>query len=180
MPGCTSQERGSPRTQASASSPEVTNPSEIFLSGSEENFSGVAIAATLEGMRPLLVETQALVTPQAYGTPQRSATGFDLRRLNMLLAVLEARCGVSFASTEVYLNVAEFDAGVFGAEAAARHYFGVSAADLSAVQAARLAAILPDPKGRSASQPSRFVRNRAASILDGAATIRADGRADCF
>ncbi len=81
---------------------------------------------------------------------------------------------------EVYLNVAEFDAGVFGVEAAARHYFGVPAADLSAVQAARLAAILPDPKGRSASRPSDFVRRRAAGILDGAATIRADGRAACF
>ena len=81
---------------------------------------------------------------------------------------------------EVYLNVAEFDRGVFGVEAAARHYFGVSAADLTAVQAARLAAILPDPKGRSASEPSQFVRRRAAAILDGAETIRADGRADCF
>jgi monofunctional biosynthetic peptidoglycan transglycosylase len=81
---------------------------------------------------------------------------------------------------EVYLNVAEFDRGVFGVEAASRHYFGVSAADLTPMQAARLAAVLPDPKGRSASEPSRFVRNRAASIADGAATIRADGRAACF
>jgi monofunctional biosynthetic peptidoglycan transglycosylase len=81
---------------------------------------------------------------------------------------------------EVYLNVAEFDRGVFGVEAAARHHFGVSAAELTAVQAARLAAVLPDPKGRSASDPSRFVRNRAAAILDGAETIRADGRAACF
>ena len=81
---------------------------------------------------------------------------------------------------EVYLNVAEFDEGVFGVEAAARHYFGVSAAQLTPVQAARLAAILPDPKGRSASNPSQSVRNRAASILDGAETIRVDGRADCF
>jgi monofunctional biosynthetic peptidoglycan transglycosylase len=81
---------------------------------------------------------------------------------------------------EVYLNVAEFDEGVFGIEAAARHYFGVPARDLTALQAARLAAILPDPKGRSASQPSRFVRNRTASIMDGAATIRVDGRAECF
>jgi monofunctional biosynthetic peptidoglycan transglycosylase len=81
---------------------------------------------------------------------------------------------------EVYLNVAEFDTGVFGVEAAARHYFGVSAAELTAVQAARLAAILPDPKGRSASDPSQFVRRRAASIMDGAETIRADGRAACF
>lgn len=81
---------------------------------------------------------------------------------------------------EVYLNVAEFDEGVFGIEAAAVHYFDVTAADLTSVQAARLAAILPNPKNRSASQPSRSVRNRAASILDGAATIAADGRADCF
>jgi len=81
---------------------------------------------------------------------------------------------------EVYLNVAEFDEGVFGIEAAAVHYFGVNASDLSNVQAARLAAILPNPKNRSASQPSNAVRNRAASILDGAATIAADGRAECF
>lgn len=81
---------------------------------------------------------------------------------------------------EVYLNIAEFDAGVFGVEAAARHYFGVSAADLSAAQAARLAAILPDPKGRSASEPSDFVQRRARSIADGAATIARDGRAACF
>jgi monofunctional biosynthetic peptidoglycan transglycosylase len=81
---------------------------------------------------------------------------------------------------EVYLNVAEFDRGVFGVEAAARHYFGVSAADLTPTQAARLAAILPDPKGRSASEPSQFVRRRAQSILSGAETIRGDGRAGCF
>lgn len=81
---------------------------------------------------------------------------------------------------EVYLNVAEFDEGVFGVEAAARHYFGVSAADLSPVQAARLAAVLPDPKGRSASRPSDALRRRAARILDGAATIARDGRAACF
>ena len=81
---------------------------------------------------------------------------------------------------EVYLNVAEFDEGVFGVEAAAVHYFGVSAANLSAVQAARLAAILPSPKTRSASQPTSFVQRRASSIADGAATIQADGRASCF
>jgi monofunctional biosynthetic peptidoglycan transglycosylase len=80
----------------------------------------------------------------------------------------------------VYLNVAEFDEGVFGVEAAAQHFFGVSAADLSAVQAARLAAVLPDPKGRDAGKPSRSVRNRAASIADGAETIRVDGRSGCF
>lgn len=81
---------------------------------------------------------------------------------------------------EVYLNIAEFDEGVFGVEAASVHYFGVRAADLSATQAARLAAILPNPKNRSASQPSSYVRSRAASIRDGAATIGADGRSDCF
>ncbi|MEO1139491.1 MAG: monofunctional biosynthetic peptidoglycan transglycosylase [Pseudomonadota bacterium] len=81
---------------------------------------------------------------------------------------------------EVYLNVAEFDEGVFGVEAAARHYFGVGPEELSDTQAARLAAILPNPKERSASKPSDFVRKRAAQILDGAATIRRDGRAACF
>ncbi|MEO1639516.1 MAG: monofunctional biosynthetic peptidoglycan transglycosylase [Pseudomonadota bacterium] len=81
---------------------------------------------------------------------------------------------------ELYLNIAEFDEGVFGVQAAARHYFGVDAADLSRTQAARLAAILPAPKNRSASNPSTFTRNRAASILSGADTIAADGRADCF
>jgi monofunctional biosynthetic peptidoglycan transglycosylase len=81
---------------------------------------------------------------------------------------------------EVYLNVAEFDAGVFGVEAAAQHYFGVSAADLSDRQAALLAAVLPDPKGRSASNPSPQVERRAARIADGAATIAVDGRAECF
>ncbi len=81
---------------------------------------------------------------------------------------------------EIYLNVAEFDEGVFGVQAAARHYFGVDAADLTPTQAARLAAILPSPKNRSASNPSSFTRDRAASILSGAATIAADGRAACF
>ena len=81
---------------------------------------------------------------------------------------------------ELYLNVVEFDEGVFGVQAAARHYFGVDAADLTRTQAARLAAILPAPKSRSASNPSTFTRNRAAAILSGADTIAADGRADCF
>lgn len=81
---------------------------------------------------------------------------------------------------EVYLNIAEFDEGVFGVEAAAQHHFGIPASDLSARQAALLAAVLPDPKARSASQPSDFVRRRAAAIMDGAATIAADGRAACF
>ncbi|MEM6940844.1 MAG: monofunctional biosynthetic peptidoglycan transglycosylase [Pseudomonadota bacterium] len=81
---------------------------------------------------------------------------------------------------EVYLNVAEFDEGVFGVEAAARHHFNVSARDLSETQAARLAAILPAPKTRSAANPSSFVRQRTRAIRSGAATIRADGRAACF
>lgn len=81
---------------------------------------------------------------------------------------------------EVYLNVAEMDEGVFGVAAAAQHYFGVAPARLSATQAARLAATLPAPKSRSASNPSPRLRRRAAQIADGAATIRADGRAACF
>lgn len=81
---------------------------------------------------------------------------------------------------EVYLNVAEFDEGVFGVEAAARHYFGVGPENLSAVQAARLAAVLPNPKGRSASKPTSSLRKRSRQILDGAGTIRVDGRAACF
>lgn len=81
---------------------------------------------------------------------------------------------------EVYLNVAEFDTAVFGVEAAAQHHFGVSASALSARQAARLAAVLPDPKGRSATSPTPFLERRAASIMDGAETIRRDGRAACF
>ena len=81
---------------------------------------------------------------------------------------------------EVYLNVAEFDEGVFGAEAAALHYFGVPAADLTASQAARLAAVLPNPQGRSASNPSAAVAARATAIAAGAATIAVDGRDDCF
>lgn len=81
---------------------------------------------------------------------------------------------------ELYLNVAEFDEGVFGVQAAARHYFGVNASDLSPVQAARLAAILPSPKTRSASNPSATTRRRAAQIMDGAQLIRNDGRAACF
>jgi monofunctional biosynthetic peptidoglycan transglycosylase len=81
---------------------------------------------------------------------------------------------------EVYLNVAEFDEGVFGVEAAARHYFGVGPEALTPVQAARLAAVLPNPKERNAARPSGWLRKRAASIMDGAATIRRDGRAACF
>ncbi|MCU0903806.1 MAG: monofunctional biosynthetic peptidoglycan transglycosylase [Tabrizicola sp.] len=81
---------------------------------------------------------------------------------------------------EVYLNVAEFSEGVFGIQAAAQHHFGVDARDLTALQAARLAAVLPDPKGRSASNPSSFVRSRTRSIMAGAETIAADGRSACF
>ncbi len=81
---------------------------------------------------------------------------------------------------EVYVNIAEFDEGVFGVAAAAQHYFGVSPAQLSPLQAARLAAVLPAPKRRSASRPTKFLRKRSAQILDGAETIRRDGRAGCF
>jgi monofunctional biosynthetic peptidoglycan transglycosylase len=81
---------------------------------------------------------------------------------------------------EVYLNVAEFGEGIFGVEAAAQHYFGVPAADLTDRQAALLAAVLPDPKGRSPANPSDFVARRATQIADGAATIAQDGRAACF
>ncbi|EAQ03955.1 Peptidoglycan transglycosylase [Pseudooceanicola batsensis HTCC2597] len=81
---------------------------------------------------------------------------------------------------EVYLNMAEFDEGVFGVDAAAHHYFGIGPGELNATQAARLAAVLPSPKQRSASKPTDFVRKRAASVMDGAATIRRDGRAACF
>ncbi|MBT0957602.1 monofunctional biosynthetic peptidoglycan transglycosylase [Alphaproteobacteria bacterium KMM 3653] len=81
---------------------------------------------------------------------------------------------------EVYLNIAEFDEGVFGVDAASMHYFGVVPAKLTPVQAARLASVLPSPKKRSASNPPSWLRKRAGSIADGAATIRADGRAACF
>lgn len=81
---------------------------------------------------------------------------------------------------EVYLNVAEFGEGVFGVDAASRHYFNVGPEDLSAVQAARLAAILPSPKTRSASEPTDFIRRRTGQIRDGAATIGGDGRSRCF
>lgn len=81
---------------------------------------------------------------------------------------------------EVYLNVAEFGEGIFGVEAAAQHWFGVSAADLTATQAARLAAILPDPRHRDPTRPTDAQRRRASQIADGAATIASDGRAACF
>ena len=85
---------------------QVSNPSELLLSQKDDELSGSAIAATLEGMRPMLIETQALVTTAVYGTPQRSATGFDLRRLSMLLAVLEKRGGFPFGQNDVFLNIA--------------------------------------------------------------------------
>ncbi len=85
---------------------EVNNPSEILISQRDQNTSGIAIAATIEGLRPILIETQALVSSAVYGTPQRSATGFDLRRLNMLLAVLEKRCGFKLGTKDVFLNIA--------------------------------------------------------------------------
>jgi DNA repair protein RadA/Sms len=85
---------------------EVSNPSEILITNRDEPVSGIAIAATMEGMRPMLIETQALVSTAAYGTPQRSSTGFDLRRLGMLLAVLEKRCGFKLGAKDVFLNLA--------------------------------------------------------------------------
>lgn len=85
---------------------EVANPSELLISQKDEDLSGSAIAGTMEGMRPMLIETQALVSKAVYGTPQRSATGFDLRRLGMLLAVLEKRGGFPFGQNDVFLNIA--------------------------------------------------------------------------
>lgn len=85
---------------------EVDNPSEILLSNRDEQLSGSAISSSMEGLRPMLIEVQSLVSSAAYGTPQRSATGFDLRRLNMLLAVLEKRCGFKLGAKDVFLNIA--------------------------------------------------------------------------
>ncbi len=85
---------------------EVSNPSELLLSNNHEGLSGTAIGAAIEGVRPFLIEAQSLVSTAAYGTPQRSATGFDIRRLNMLLAVLEKRVGFKLAQKDVYLNIA--------------------------------------------------------------------------
>ena len=84
---------------------EVANPSEILISERDEKTSGVAIASTIEGARPLLIEIQSLVSSAVYGTPQRSTTGFDTRRMNMLLAVLEKRCGFRLGSKDVFLNI---------------------------------------------------------------------------
>ncbi len=85
---------------------EVDDPSQVLLGRREERPSGVVVAATMEGMRPLLIEVQALVSSAVYGTPQRSSTGFDLRRLNMLLAVMEKRCGFRLGQKDVFLNLA--------------------------------------------------------------------------
>lgn len=85
---------------------QVSNPSELLLTQNHEGLSGVAIAAAIEGIRPFLIETQALVSTAAYGTPQRSATGFDIRRMNMLLAVLEKRAGFKLMQKDVFLNIA--------------------------------------------------------------------------
>lgn len=84
---------------------EVSNPSEILISKNDEGLSGTAIAATLEGMRPLMIEIQALVSSAVYGTPQRSATGYNAKRLNMLLAVLEKRAGFRLGAKDVFLNI---------------------------------------------------------------------------
>lgn len=85
---------------------QVSNPSELLLNQDHEGLSGIAISSAIEGVRPFLVETQALVSSAAYGTPQRTATGFDLKRLNMLLAVLEKRVGFKLAQKDVFINIA--------------------------------------------------------------------------
>ncbi len=85
---------------------QVENPSEILITNTDATLSGISIASTLEGLRPMLIEVQALVSTAAYGTPQRSSTGFDLRRLNMLLAVMEKRCGFKLGAKDVFLNIA--------------------------------------------------------------------------
>jgi DNA repair protein RadA/Sms len=85
---------------------EVSNPSEILISQRDEALSGVSIAATLEGMRPLLIETQALVSAAVYGTPQRNSNGYDGKRLNMLLAILEKKCGLRMGMQDVFVNIA--------------------------------------------------------------------------
>ena len=84
---------------------EIKNPSEILISKKDEDLSGIAIASTLEGIRPLMIEVQALVSSAVYGTPQRSATGFNLKRLHMLLAVLEKRAGFKLGAKDVFLNI---------------------------------------------------------------------------
>lgn len=85
---------------------QVENPSEILITNADSSLSGISIGATMEGMRPMLIEVQALVSTAAYGTPQRSSTGFDSKRLNMLLAVMEKRCGFKLGAKDVFLNIA--------------------------------------------------------------------------
>ena len=85
---------------------QVENPSEILITNTDGSLSGISISATMEGMRPMLIEVQALVSTAAYGTPQRSSTGFDSKRLNMLLAVMEKRCGFKLGAKDVFLNIA--------------------------------------------------------------------------
>ena len=85
---------------------EVSNPSEMLIPMHQENLSGIAVAAMMDGTRPLLIEIQSLVSTAAYGVPQRSATGFDVRKMNMLLAVLEKRAGFRLGSKDVFLNIA--------------------------------------------------------------------------
>ncbi|MCU0362821.1 MAG: DNA repair protein RadA [Bacteroidales bacterium] len=85
---------------------EVKNPSEMFLNQHDDSLSGIAVAATIDGLRPFLIETQALVSSAVYGTPQRSSTGYDIKRLNMLLAVLEKRAGFKLGVKDVFLNIA--------------------------------------------------------------------------
>jgi DNA repair protein RadA/Sms len=85
---------------------EITNPSEILLTRNDDNLSGISISATMDGIRPFLIEVQSLVSTAAYGTPQRSSTGFDTRRLNMILAVLEKRAGFRLSQKDVFLNIA--------------------------------------------------------------------------
>ena len=84
---------------------EVSNPSEILISHKDASLSGTAIATTLEGMRPLMIEIQALVSTAVYGTPQRSTTGYNAKRLNMILAVLEKRAGFRLGTKDVFLNI---------------------------------------------------------------------------
>ena len=84
---------------------EVTNPSELLISNNKSPLSGNAIASTIEGIRPIMIEVQALVSSAVYGTPQRSTTGFNSKRLNMLLAVLEKRAGFKLGAKDVFLNI---------------------------------------------------------------------------
>lgn len=84
---------------------EIIDPTDVLINNHDNELSGVALAATMEGMRPMMIEVQALVSTAAYGTPQRSSTGFDVKRLNMLLAVMEKRCGFKLAAKDVFLNI---------------------------------------------------------------------------